>query len=201
MFFTRYVFLLVLIAKTLVNISLSLASSPFLVLFLPFIATLDAEVYREWEKNQTESSGDYLTEKNRDSLELEEGKRKSNKEKGISTISRYFQSQNSGSVLKVEHGSTGKLSESSSSDHQSELPQENSPARGESSVDTRLCNQIKLKRPAWSYDVDEIDQDVLNELPKQIQEEVQAWIRPQKRPNKVKKDLGITRYFLPAKDK
>ncbi|MCD7463811.1 hypothetical protein HAX54_051460 [Datura stramonium] len=120
---------------------------------------------------------------------------------GISTISRYFQSQNSGSVLKVEHGSTGKLSESSSSDHQSELPQENSPARGESSVDTRLCNQIKLKRPAWSYDVDEIDQDVLNELPKQIQEEVQAWIRPQKRPNKVKKDLGITRYFLPAKDK
>lgn len=120
----------------------------------------------------------------------------------MSTISRYFQSQLSGSLLKAEHANTSRLSESSSlSDRQSELPQENSPARGESSVDTHLCSQIKLKRPSWSYDIDKIDQDVLNELPKQIQEEVQAWLRPQKRPNTVKKDLGITRYFLPAKDK
>ncbi|KAJ8529048.1 hypothetical protein K7X08_035883 [Anisodus acutangulus] len=161
-----------------------------------------AEVYQGWEKVQTESSGDYLTEKIRDSLESEEGKRKSNKEKGMSTISRYFQSQHSGSLLKVENASTSKLSESSSlSEPQSQLPQENSLARGESSVDARLCSQIKLKRPAWSYDVDEVDQDVLNELPKQIQEELQAWLRPQKRSNTVKKDLGITRYFLPAKDK
>ncbi|KAL3379943.1 hypothetical protein AABB24_000544 [Solanum stoloniferum] len=162
----------------------------------------DAEVYRGWEKDQTESSGDYLTVKIRDSLESEEGKRKPNKEKGMSTISRYFQSQLSGSLLKAEHAGTSKLSESSSlSACQSELPQENSPARGESSVDAHLCSQIKLKRPAWSYDIDEIDQDILNELPKQIQEEVQAWLRPQKRPNTVKRDLGITRYFLPAKDK
>ncbi|KAG5630918.1 hypothetical protein H5410_002635 [Solanum commersonii] len=162
----------------------------------------DAEVYRGWEKDQTESSGDYLTVKIRDSLESEDGKRKSNKVKGMSTISRYFQSQLSGSLLKAEHPSTSKLSESSSlSACQSELPQENSPARGESSVDANLCSQIKLKRPAWSYDIDEIGQDVLNELPKQIQEEVQAWLRPQKRPNTVKRDLGITRYFLPAKDK
>ncbi|XP_049405506.1 DNA polymerase eta isoform X2 [Solanum stenotomum] len=162
----------------------------------------DAEVYRGWEKDQTESSGDYLTVKIRDSLESEEGKRKSNKEKGMSTISRYFQSQLSGSLLKAEHAGTSKLSESSSlSACQSELPQENSPARGESSVDAHLCSQIKLKRPSWSYDIDEIDQDILNELPKQIQEEVQAWLRPQKRPNTVKRDLGITRYFLPAKDK
>ncbi|XP_055818578.1 DNA polymerase eta isoform X3 [Solanum dulcamara] len=124
------------------------------------------------------------------------------KEKGMPTISRYFQSQHSGSLLKVEHASTSKLSESSSlSDHQSELPEENSPARGESGVDAHLSSQIKLKRPAWSYGIDEIDQDVLNELPKQIQEEVHAWLRPQKRPNTVKRDLGITRYFLPAKDK
>ncbi|KAH0767903.1 hypothetical protein KY285_003774 [Solanum tuberosum] len=162
----------------------------------------DAEVYRGWEKDQTESSGDYLTVKIRESLESEEGKRKSNKEKGMSTISQYFQSLLSGSLLKTEHASTSKLSESSSlSACQSELPQENSPTRGESSVDAHLYGQIKLKRPAWSYDIDEIDQDILNELPKQIQEEVQAWLRPQKRPNTVKRDLGITRYFLPAKDK
>ncbi|OIT29634.1 dna polymerase eta [Nicotiana attenuata] len=84
-------------------------------------------------------------------------------------------------------------------DPHSEPPQENSLTRGESSVDARLCSQFK--RPSWSYDIDEIDQDVLKELPKQIQEEVQAWLRPQKRSNTVKKDLGITRYFLPAKDK
>ncbi|XP_059281768.1 DNA polymerase eta isoform X6 [Lycium ferocissimum] len=161
----------------------------------------DAEVYRGWEKDQTESCGDYLTEKIRDTLESEEGK-KSNKEKGMSTISRYFQSQHSGSLLKGEHASTSKLREPFSlSDCQSELLQRNSLARGESSVDAHLCSQIKLKRPAWSYDIDEIDQDVLNELPQQIQEEVQAWLRPQKRSNTVKRDLGITRYFLPAKDK
>lgn len=160
----------------------------------------DAEVYMGWEKDQTESSKDYLTEKIRDTLELEEGKRKSNK--GMSTISQYFQSPHSGSLLKVEHASTSTLSESSSlSGHQNEISQEISPARGESSVDAHLCSQIKLKRPTWSYDIDEIDQDVLNELPKEIQEEVQAWVRPQKRPNTVKRDLGITRYFLPAKDK
>lgn len=84
-------------------------------------------------------------------------------------------------------------------DPHSEPPQENSLTRGESSVDARLCSQFK--RPAWSYDIDEIDQDVLKELPKQIQEEVRAWLRPQKRSNTVKRDLGITRYFLPAKDK
>lgn len=33
---------------------------------------------------------------------------------GMPTISRYFQSQHSGSLLKVEHASTSKLSESSS---------------------------------------------------------------------------------------
>ncbi|XP_075095805.1 DNA polymerase eta isoform X4 [Nicotiana tabacum] len=167
----------------------------------------DAEVYPKWEKeyprwekDQTESSGVSLTEKSRDTFESEEGKRKSNKEKGMQTISRYFQSQNSDSLIQIEHASTANLSESSSlSDPHSEPPQENSLTRGESSVDARLCSQFK--RPAWSYDIDEIDQDVLKELPKQIQEEVRAWLRPQKRSNTVKRDLGITRYFLPAKDK
>ncbi|XP_070048099.1 DNA polymerase eta isoform X4 [Nicotiana tomentosiformis] len=167
----------------------------------------DAEVYPKWEKeyprwekDQTESSGVSLTEKSRDTFESEEGKRKSNKEKGMQTISRYFQSQNSDSLIQIEHASTANLSESSSlSDPHSEPPQENSLTRGESSVDARLCSQFK--RPAWSYDIDEIDQDVLKELPKQIQEEVRAWLRPQKRSNTVNRDLGITRYFLPAKDK
>ncbi|XP_075100125.1 DNA polymerase eta-like isoform X3 [Nicotiana tabacum] len=168
---------------------------------------LDAEVYPKWEKeyprwekDQTESSGVSLTEKSRDTFESEEGKRKSNKEKGMQTISRYFQSQNSGSLIQIEHASTTNLSESSSlSGPHGEQPQENSLTRGESSVDARLCSQFK--RPAWSYDIDEIDQDVLKELPKQIQEEVHAWLRPQKRSNTVKRDLGITRYFLPSKDK
>ncbi|XP_009781660.1 DNA polymerase eta-like isoform X4 [Nicotiana tabacum] len=167
----------------------------------------DAEVYPKWEKeyprwekDQTESSGVSLTEKSRDTFESEEGKRKSNKEKGMQTISRYFQSQNSGSLIQIEHASTTNLSESSSlSGPHGEQPQENSLTRGESSVDARLCSQFK--RPAWSYDIDEIDQDVLKELPKQIQEEVHAWLRPQKRSNTVKRDLGITRYFLPSKDK
>lgn len=43
-------------------------------------------MYRGWEKDQTESRGDYLTVKIRDSLESEEGKRKSNKEKVSNSI-------------------------------------------------------------------------------------------------------------------
>ncbi|CAN4112658.1 unnamed protein product [Withania somnifera] len=46
----------------------------------------DAEVYRGWEKDPTESCGDYLTEESRDSLESEEGKRKLNKEKVSNSI-------------------------------------------------------------------------------------------------------------------
>lgn len=86
MFFTRYFFLLVLKAKTLVSIFLILCVFPIFIFILLFNATLDAEVYRGWEKDQTESSKDYLTEKIRDTLELEEGKRKSNKVKVSNSI-------------------------------------------------------------------------------------------------------------------
>ncbi|KAK3013799.1 hypothetical protein RJ639_009013 [Escallonia herrerae] len=52
---------------------------------------------------------------------------------------------------------------------------------------------------AWSYKIDEIDPSVVNELPPEIQKEVQAWLRPHKRANTLKRGSSIVHYFLPNK--
>ncbi|CAL0329826.1 unnamed protein product [Lupinus luteus] len=52
-------------------------------------------------------------------------------------------------------------------------------------------------RQAWSYNIDEIDPSIIRELPPEIQEEIQTWLQPQKRPNVVKRGSSITNYFLP----
>lgn len=48
----------------------------------------------------------------------------------------------------------------------------------------------------WQYNVNEIDPSVIDELPLEIQEEVRAWLRPQKRQaNSVRRSVGIADYF------
>ncbi|PWA31948.1 Y-family DNA polymerase H [Artemisia annua] len=53
---------------------------------------------------------------------------------------------------------------------------------------------------AWSYKVDEIDQSVIEELPLEIQQEFRTWLRPQKRPNIMKRGSSIADYFSPTKN-
>lgn len=56
-------------------------------------------------------------------------------------------------------------------------------------------------RVACMYKIDEIDSNVVDELPWEIQEEVRAWLRPQKRANKTTKHgSSITHYFSPNKN-
>ncbi|KAK3432509.1 hypothetical protein EUGRSUZ_D00012 [Eucalyptus grandis] len=52
------------------------------------------------------------------------------------------------------------------------------------------------RREMWRYNVDEIDPSVIDELPSEIQEEVRAWLRPQKRQaNSARRSVGIADYF------
>ncbi|KAL9328998.1 hypothetical protein ACSQ67_004001 [Phaseolus vulgaris] len=57
-------------------------------------------------------------------------------------------------------------------------------------------------RETWSsYNIDEIDPSIIDELPPEIQEEFRTWLRPQKRPNVAKRGSSITHYFLPDKSR
>ncbi|KAK7368591.1 hypothetical protein VNO80_10619 [Phaseolus coccineus] len=57
-------------------------------------------------------------------------------------------------------------------------------------------------REAWSsYNIDEIDPSIIDELPPEIQEEFRTWLRPQKRPNVAKRGSSITHYFSPDKSR
>ncbi|XP_020232436.1 DNA polymerase eta [Cajanus cajan] len=57
------------------------------------------------------------------------------------------------------------------------------------------------RRQAWSYNIDEIDPSIIDELPPEIQQEFRTWLRPHKRSNVVKRGSSITHYFLPDKSR
>ncbi|KAF5957788.1 hypothetical protein HYC85_005013 [Camellia sinensis] len=44
-----------------------------------------------------------------------------------------------------------------------------------------ILDRDDMRRDAWDYKIDEIDPTMVNELPPEIQEELQVWLRPQKR--------------------
>jgi len=56
-------------------------------------------------------------------------------------------------------------------------------------------------RQDWSYNINEIDPSIINELPPEIQQEFQIWLRPHKRPNVAKRGSSITHYFSPDKSR
>ncbi|CAN6553648.1 unnamed protein product [Malus baccata var. baccata] len=139
-------------------------------------------------------------------------KRKALKDKGTSSILRFFKNQDpSCAPQKLEHAknmedgkaplSVGSQSgnDSSLDSNQSELPKERPfEEAGASSVSG--SSQIEQRTGAsWSYNVDEIDPSVIDELPPEIQEEVRALLRPHKRHNVVKRGPSIAHYFSPTK--
>ncbi|KAK1410898.1 hypothetical protein QVD17_37440 [Tagetes erecta] len=115
-----------------------------------------------------------LSEKERninDEKRSYEHKRKATKEKGTSSILRFFQT-NSGSSSEA-------------------LDMESESLTG---------SQSKRGTNSWRYNVDEIDQTVVEELPPEIQEELRTWLRPQKQANTVKRGSSIAHYFTPNKN-
>ena len=59
--------------------------------------------------------------------------------------------------------------------------------------------QFQQRTESWSYKIDEIDPAVVDELPLEIQEEVQTWLRPHKRTNIAKQGSSIAHYFMPTR--
>ncbi|XP_062012256.1 DNA polymerase eta isoform X3 [Rosa rugosa] len=141
-----------------------------------------------------------------------EQKRKTVKNKGTSSILRFFKNQDpSSSPKKLEHVentedaksllSVGPQSRSDSSlDHnQSELPKAG-PFEEPGTSSAPSSAQFEQRRGVWSYNTDEIDPSVIDELPPEIQQEVRAWLRPHKRQNVVKRGSSIADYFLPTRN-
>ncbi|GKB49900.1 DNA polymerase eta [Tanacetum coccineum] len=115
-------------------------------------------------------------------------KRKATKEKGTSSILRFLQSNSTSS---------------SKQDSPTPLQETNSLSLGtqeQLNIESQSLNQNVQTTNAWSYKVDEIDQSVIEELPLEIQQEFRTWLRPQKRPNTVKRGSSIAHYFSPTKN-
>lgn len=115
-------------------------------------------------------------------------KRKATKEKGTSSILRFLQSNSTSS---------------SKQDNLTPLQETNSLSVGTQeplNIESQSLSQNAQTTNAWSYKVDEIDQSVIEELPLEIQQEFRTWLRPQKRPNIVKRGSSIAHYFSPTKN-
>ncbi|CAL5373944.1 unnamed protein product [Camellia sinensis] len=140
-------------------------------------------------------------------------KRKMVKDKGSSTILRFFQScNNSSSSPKQEHVRTideTKASSSSSFESiigsskliEAELRKKNLLTQTGTHSGMSILDRDDMRRDAWDYKIDEIDPTVVNELPPEIQKELQVWLRPQKRVANIgKRGSSIAHYFLPTKN-
>lgn len=80
--------------------------------------------------------------------------------------------------------------------NQVELPKESFLEESTTNIE-----QNRQRREAWNYRIEDIDPSVIDELPPEIQNEIRAWVRPNKRPNLVKPGSIITHYFLPSKNR
>ncbi|XP_068323488.1 DNA polymerase eta [Pyrus communis] len=143
----------------------------------------------------------------------QEQKRKAVKDKGTSSILRFFKNQDPYSAPQKPERvkntedvkaplSVGSQSRNDSSldSNQSELPKERPFEEAGASI-VGGSSQIEQRTGAsWSYNVDEIDPSVIDELPPEIQQEVRALLRPHKRHNVVKRGSSIAHYFSPTKN-
>ncbi|XP_019702847.1 DNA polymerase eta isoform X3 [Elaeis guineensis] len=60
-------------------------------------------------------------------------------------------------------------------------------------------NQTGQKFDTWTFNIEDIDPSIIDELPLEIQREVQGWLRIHKRANTSKRGSSIVHYFSSAK--
>ncbi|KAI7758223.1 hypothetical protein M8C21_018745 [Ambrosia artemisiifolia] len=114
-----------------------------------------------------------------------EQKRKATKEKGTSSILRFLQPTSCSSSNQEAKCLSSGVQEASGMESES------------------LTESQNIRRTnSWRYNVDEIDQSVVEELPPELQEEVRTWLRPQKqvKANTEKRGSSIAHYFSPNKN-
>ncbi|PON63508.1 hypothetical protein PanWU01x14_131720 [Parasponia andersonii] len=135
-------------------------------------------------------------------------KRKTLKDKGTHSILRFFKKWDpSCSSMKEEHADNLQNAEALSSADNSCLELNEAsrltarPLEVDAATNNVQCTstQFEQRREAWSYKIDEIDPSVVDELPPEIQEEVQSWLRPHKRSNLAKRGSTIAHYFMPTR--
>ncbi|KAH9747132.1 DNA polymerase eta [Citrus sinensis] len=92
---------------------------------------------------------------------------------------------------------------SESNQNQVNIPKERLAEAATTSTSTDRCgsDQIQQRSESWKLRIEEIDPSVIDELPKEIQDEIQAWLRPSKRPHRVKRGFTIADYFSPSKNR
>ncbi|CAI9102870.1 OLC1v1001229C4 [Oldenlandia corymbosa var. corymbosa] len=121
-----------------------------------------------------------------------EPKTSTSKQKGTPSILKFFQRPSSSTFQRQEHPNIVL---------KASPEQRKSQAKDGESIVTANSSDLQLRPDSWSYNADEIDPAILSQLPLDIQEEVNAWMRPQKRANTTKKASNIAHYFLPTKGK
>ncbi|XAR52400.1 DNA-directed DNA polymerase [Bertholletia excelsa] len=138
-------------------------------------------------------------------------KRKKEKDKGTSTILRFFQncSKYSSSPEEKQGRAVDETKASSSSGFQSmnSCSELNEAKVSEDNIISETgihsgkltLGEDEMQNDGWSYKIDEIDHSVIYELPPEIQQEVLAWLQPQKRANIAKRGSTIAQYFFPTK--
>ncbi|KAF6136576.1 hypothetical protein GIB67_016032 [Kingdonia uniflora] len=115
-------------------------------------------------------------------LGREEQKIETPNHKGTNSILRFFQTQSSSgsSSQQACNGLSGDNIQSSS---------------------TSCVPNINNDRSKWSFNVEDIDPSVVDELPPEIQDEIRGLLRPVKRANTAKRGSSISHYFSPSKRK
>ncbi|KAK6254241.1 hypothetical protein QUC31_015961 [Theobroma cacao] len=160
------------------------------------------------EQNQNKQQREFSKDESRFKSEYREQKGTRLKNKGTSSILKFFKSCNpSGASLSQEHdktvqGTDAQLTNGFQSRGHSlgELNEVEVAEENERSSCSYIRDQDERRREAWSYNIDEIDPSVIDELPTEIQDEIQAWLQPRKRPNNiVKRGSTISHYFSPTK--
>ncbi|CAD6236720.1 unnamed protein product [Miscanthus lutarioriparius] len=85
-----------------------------------------------------------------------------------------------------------------SSSEANKAEEHNVPAEAEDRNNTSSCAEPSGSN-TWMFNIQDIDPAVVEELPPEIQREIQGWVRPSKHPSTKRRGSTISSYFPPAR--
>lgn len=85
-----------------------------------------------------------------------------------------------------------------SSSEANKAEENNVPADAEDRNHTNSCAEPSGSN-TWMFNIQDIDPAVVEELPPEIQREIQGWVRPSKHPSTKRRGSTISSYFPPAR--
>ncbi|EES01500.1 hypothetical protein BDA96_03G325400 [Sorghum bicolor] len=119
--------------------------------------------------------------------------------KGTSSILKFlsrgqstFHEKRKSDGLICSHQGPGSSSEANKAE------ENNVPADAEDRNHTNSCAEPSGSN-TWMFNIQDIDPAVVEELPPEIQREIQGWVRPSKHPSTKRRGSTISSYFPPAR--